>query len=166
MFKKNVFALAVFILTALLLAGCGGSGIAPSEVTIDVSIIEIKGATDGIDPPSDDPEGLSSGYRFKPPGEYDAENPNKWQVSTYLFSPSAFTVIQGDTVTMRTFVVNGDEHTVELISPDGVLGESIVMNRGREYSFTFTADQAGYYTLHCEEHHPTMSIQILALPGN
>jgi len=166
MFKKKIFTFVVFILIALMVTGCGGSGVAPSEVTIDVSIIEIKGATDGIDPPSDDPEGLSSGYRFKPPGEYDADNPKKWQVSTYLFSPSAFTVVQGDTVTLRTIVINGDEHTVWLESPDGTKGEMIVVNRGREYSVTFTADQGGYYTLHCDEHEPTMSVQILSLPGN
>jgi len=166
MFKKNVFALAVFILTAILVAGCGGSGVAPSEVTIDVSIIEIKGSTDGIPAPDVDPASLSSGYRFKPPGEYDENSPDKWQVSTYLFSPSAFTVVKGDAVTLRTFVINGDEHTVWLESPDGTKGEKIVMNRGREYSFNFSADQAGYYTLHCDEHKPTMSVQILVLPGS
>jgi len=63
-------------------------------------------------------------------------------------------------------VINGDEHTVWLESPDGSLGKEIVMNRGREYTIEFTADQAGYYTLHCDEHKPTMSVQILALPGS
>ncbi len=166
MYKKMIVVFAVFIFTALLAAGCGGSSVAPSEVTIDISIIEIKGATDGISAPDVDPESLSSGYRFKPPGEYDENNPDKWQVSTYLFSPSAFAVLQGDTVTLRTFVVNGDEHTVWLEAPDGQnLGE-LTMNRGREYSFTFTAEQVGYYILHCDEHEPTMSLQILALTGN
>jgi len=164
--SKKVFVSAVFILIAMLATSCAGESLAPSDVTIDVSIIEIKGATDGISAPDVDPESLSSGYRFKPPGEYDESNPDKWQVSTYLFSPSAFTVVKGDSVTLRTIVINGDEHTVWLESPDGSLGKEIVMNRGREYTIEFTADQAGYYTLHCDEHKPTMSVQILALPGS
>ena len=163
MFKKVLHILPVFLV--LFVTACGGTSIEPSEVTIDISIIEIKGATDGISAPSVDPESLSSGYRFKPPGEYDESNLDKWQVSTYLFSPSAFTVIQGDSVNLRTFVINGDEHTVWLEFPDGSKGATTVMNRGREYTFSFTADQAGYYTLHCDEHEPTMSVQILALPS-
>jgi plastocyanin len=69
-------------------------------------------------------------------------------------------------VTLRTFVINGDKHTVWLEAPDGstAAGE-VVMNRGREYNFQFTADLAGYYTLHCDEHDPTMSATILVLPG-
>jgi plastocyanin len=159
------------LLLVLALVACGGEsdtgtvGLSPSNVTYDVSIIEIKGATDGIEAPSVDPVDLSDGYRFTPPGEYDSENPAKWQVSTYMFSPAAMTVAQGDSVVLRTFVINGDEHTVWLEAPDGSTAASeVVMNRGREYEFTFTADQAGYYTLHCDEHDPTMSATILSLP--
>jgi plastocyanin len=83
-----------------------------------------------------------------------------------MFSPAAMTVTQGDEVTLRTFVVNGDEHTVWVEAPDGSrVVENDVMNRGREYQITFTADQAGYYILHCNEHAPTMSANILALPN-
>ena len=164
--KKFLVAMGMIVLVSLALFACGGggTGLEGSEVVIDVSIIEIKGATDGIAPPDVDPVSLSAGYRFTGPGEYDESNPDKWQVSTYLFSPSALTVVQGDSVTLRTFVVNGDEHEVWLEAPDGTkLGEEL-MNRGREYNFSFTADQAGYYTLHCENHEPTMSAQILVLP--
>ncbi len=164
MSRKMLYILPVLL--ALLVSACGGTTLEPSKVTIDISIIEIKGATDGISAPGVNPESLSSGYRFKAPGEYDESNPAKWQVSTYLFSPSAFTVVQGDFVTLRTIVINGDEHTVWLESPDGTLGEEIVMNRGREYTIEFTADQAGYYTLVCDEHEPTMNIKILALPSS
>ncbi len=142
-----------------------GVGLEGSEVLFDVSIIEIKGATDGITPPDVHPEDLSSGYRYKPPGEYDESNPDKWQVSTYLFSPSAFTVVQGDKVTLRTFVINGDNHTVWLEAPDGKKLNEVTMNRGREYNFSFTADQSGYYTLNCLQHEPTMSATILVLPA-
>lgn len=168
--SKYLFIISsLFIIAGLALAGCGGAegvGLSPSSVTIDVSVIEIKGATDGIDPPSVDPATLSDGYRYKPPGEYDADNPNKWQVSTYLFSPSALTVAQGDAVTLRMFVINGDLHTVWLEAPDGTTAAvEVAMNRGREYNVSFTADKPGYYTLHCDEHEPTMSLSILVLPS-
>ncbi|MFQ5593713.1 MAG: cupredoxin domain-containing protein [Anaerolineae bacterium] len=144
----------------------GAVSLSPSSVTFDVSVIEIKGATDGIPAPDVNPRDLSDGYRFKPPGEYDPDNPDKWQVSTYMFSPAAMMVAQGDNVTLRTFVINGDEHTVWVEAPDGSTAASeVIMNRGREYSVTFTSDQAGYYTLHCDEHDPTMSATILSLPS-
>jgi len=167
MFRTKKILLPLLILASLVIAGCASSGLGleGSEVLFDVSIIEIKGATDGIAPPDKHPEDLSAGYRFKPPGEYDESNPDKWQVSTYLFSPSAFTVVQGDKVTLRTFVINGDEHTVWLEAPDGTKIDETVMNRGREYNFNFTVDQAGYYTLNCTEHEPTMSATILVLPA-
>jgi hypothetical protein len=77
------------------------------------------------------------------------------------------TVMQGDTVTLRTFVLNGDTHAVRLLAPDGSeVGDAEVWNRGREYNLTFTADQAGYYTLICDTHGPTMTTQILALPAS
>ncbi len=182
MSRKYLITGILLILAGLLLAGCGSDsdtddrldalegetgtvGLSPGDVTFDVSIIEIKGATDGIPAPDVNPQDLSDGYRFKPPGEYDADNPNKWQVSTYMYSPAAMMVAQGDKVTLRTFVINGDEHTVWLEAPDGSTAASeVLMNRGREYTFSFTASQAGYYTLHCDEHEPTMSATILSLP--
>ena len=166
MSRKLLVTIFVLALTSLLMVSSLAAQTTASAVTFDLSVIEIKGATDGIDPPDVDPTTLSDGYRFSPPGEYDADNPDKWQVSTYMYSPAAMTVIQGDDITLRTFVINGDEHTVWLEAPDGsTAGEEVIMNRGREYEFTFAADQAGYYTLHCDEHDPTMSAIILALPA-
>lgn len=165
MSRKMFAPILLVILVALLASGCGSNALAPSEVTFDISVIEIKGATDGIEPPEVDPATLSTGYRFKPPGEYDESNLEKWQVSTYLFSPSALTVNQGDTVTLRIFVVNGDVHATHLEAPDGSHVETLTMNRGREYTITFTADEAGYYTLGCENHSPTMQAKILAIPS-
>jgi plastocyanin len=184
MSRKYLIAVAWLIVVGLLLIRCavapdqasvdrlttlegkvGAVNLSPTSVTFDVSIVEIKGSTDAISPPDVNPLDLSDGYRFKPPGEFDANSPNKWEVSSYLFSPAAMTVAQGDKVTLRTFVVNGDKHTIWLEAPDGSTAVSeVVMNRGREYNVTFTADQAGYYTLHCDEHDPTMSATILVLP--
>ncbi len=166
--QKRYTLSAIVILLSLLLSSCGGAagtGLSGSEVTFDISVIEIKGATDGISAPDIDPQTLSAGYRFKPPGEYDADNPDKWQVSTYLFSPAEIVVVQGDTVTLRIFVINGDHHGVWLEAPDGSkVDVTVSMERGRQYTFTFSADQAGYYTLHCDDHAPTMSAIILSLP--
>ncbi len=164
---KTLRSAILFVLLGIALVACSTSGgLAPQDVTFDVNVIEIKGATDGIEAPSTDPASLSAGYKFSPPGEYDADNPAKWQVSSYMFSPAAFVVGKGDSVTMRTFVLNGDNHVSWIEAPDGtrVSGTDVTMNRGRQYEVSFTADQAGFYTWKCADHSPTMSAQILVLP--
>jgi len=157
---------AIAIATAgLALAACGDSSesTAPSDVTFDVQLIEVKGATDGIAAPDTDPTDLSAGYGFKPPGEYDAENPSKWQVATYMFAPGAMSVVKDDQVTLRIFGVNGDEHTMFVQAPDGsMVVESFVVNRGREATVGFTAEQAGHYKFICATHAPTMTADILS----
>ena len=130
-----------------------------------LTAFEVKGATDGIVPPSVNPEDLSDGYGFKPPGEYDSSNPNKWQVASYMWTPGAMTVLQGDTVELTTFVLNGDKHEVWVEAPDGSeVVQEFEMNRGREYEFSFTASQAGVYRLVCNTHEPTMTAYITVLP--
>jgi len=162
--QRQVFLL---VIAGLLLAACGTTTSAdPGEVTFDVQLIEVKGATDGIDAPETDPATLSEGYGYTPPGEFDAENPNKWQVATYMFSPGAMSVVQGDQVTLRVFGVNGDEHTMLVQAPDGSTAiESFTVNRGREVTVDFTADQSGHYKIFCANHAPTMTADILSLGG-
>ncbi len=159
--------MTLLVIGVLLLTACSSAGgVDPSEVTFDVELVEIKGATDGIPPPETDPESLSLGYGYTPAGEYDAENPNKWQVATYMFSPGAMSVVKGDTVTLRMFGVNGDEHLVFVEAPDGsVVVEPFTANRGREYEVSFTADQGGHYKLICSTHGPTMTSDILSTTG-
>ena len=156
----------LLVVGAIALAACGTSRAEPSAVTFDVELIEVKGATDGIAAPETNPEALSSGYGYTPPGEYDADNPNKWQVATYMFSPAAMTVVQGDEVTLRFFGVNGDHHGITLVAPDGTtVVDHFDMSRGREGLLTFTADQLGHYKLICADHSPTMTANILSLSG-
>lgn len=152
----------------LALAACGDTedGANPSDVTFDVQLIEVKGATDGIDAPEKDPTELSSGYGYKAPGEFNAENPNEWQVATYMFAPGSMSVVKGDRVTLRIFGVNGNEHTMHVQAPDGSTSvESFVVTRGREVTVSFTADQTGHYKFICANHAPTMTADILATQG-
>jgi plastocyanin len=159
--------MTLLVIGALLLTACSSAGAAdPSEVTFDVELVEIKGATDGIPAPEIDPVSLSQGYGYKSPGEYDPESPNKWQVATYMFSPGAMSVVEGDAVTLRMFGVNGDEHRIFVEAPDGsVVVDPITANRGREYQVSFTADQTGHYKLICSTHGPTMTADILSTTG-
>ncbi len=171
MLRKHYFFAVSLIVVLLLLGACGAKsgeeeGLIPGQVMIPVSLIEIKGATDGIAAPDVNPANLSKGYRYKPPGEYDSSNPKKWQVSTYIYSPASMSVVKGDIVTLKLFVINGDKHTVWIEAPDGsIVTDKELMNRGREYDVIFTPDQVGHYILHCDEHEKTMTALIMSLPS-
>lgn len=163
---KSKQLVVLLVIGALALTACGTSGADPSDVRFDVELIEVKGATDGITAPDPNPETLSSGYGYTPPGEYDADNPNKWQVATYMFAPGAMSVVEGDDVTLRMFGVNGDEHQIFVQAPDGsTVVDSFTVNRGREVTVGFTADQAGHYKIICTTHAPTMTADILSTGG-
>lgn len=162
---KNAKVLAAVLATLLVTLGACSSGALaePGDVTFDVELVEIKGATDGIPAPDVDPKSLSKGYGYTQPGDFDAENPDKWQVAAYLFAPGAMSVIKGDDVTLRMFGVNGDEHVITVEAPDGSTAvESFTVNRGREVTVSFTADQAGHYRVICVTHSPTMTADILS----
>ncbi len=150
-------------------AGCTAAATTskPSKVAFVVTGVEWKGATstDSLAAPSVSPKTLSAGYQFKGPGEFDAANPKRWEVSTYVWAPGAMTVLEGDTVTLRTFIVNGDKHNTWVQAPDGAKAvEARDLERGREYSLTFTASQVGAYQLVCATHAPTMTANITVLP--
>jgi plastocyanin len=169
--NRKITAIVVLLVAAFGAAGCAAQGsvrLVAEPVVFDVNVIEIKGSTDGIEAPGVDPGGLSAGYKFWPPGEFDSENAAKWQVSSYMFSPSELVVVQGSEVTLRTFVLNGDAHVSWLVAPDGskVPGTEVTLNRGRQYEIKFAADQAGYYSWECANHAPTMTAKILALPSS
>ncbi len=136
-------------------------------VEFAVTGVEWKGSTvtkDLAEPPVN-PKTLSTGYRYKEPGVADKADATKWEVSTYVFSPGAMTVLQGDKVDLRIFIVNGDKHTTWVEGPDGKEVVKLqVLNRGREYVMTFTASQGGTYKLICTEHAPTMKAVITVLP--
>lgn len=144
----------------------GGVALEPGARTFVMTGFELKGSTKAseLSAPTADPTKLSDGYRFKAPG-YDSSDAEKWEVSSYRFEPGFMVAAQGDEITLLVFIVNGNEHTVSIEAPDGSMAANeVTMNRGREYRLTFTADQAGLYTVHCDEHSPTMVAHILVLP--
>lgn len=167
--KMTVVKLGLLGLAAVaLLAACAKApSVSPGERTFYVNAIEIKGSTtsDKLQPPTANPEELSKGYAYQSPGVFDKAAPTAWQVSSYQFNPSAMTVFQGDRVKLVLFVVNGNKHKDSVMDPDGV---AVVPekdhNRGRQYEMTFTADKAGFYSLHCDEHKETMHATITVVP--
>ena len=157
----------VLLLLFLLPGQVSGQTAGATTHTIFMAVIEIKGGTSAekLAPPPVNPKDLSKGYDFKAPGEADKSDPKRWEVSSYMFSPSSVTVRQGDTVKLTVFVVNGDEHDVQINDPDGreVIAKA-KWNRGREYQLSFVAKKLGTYHLTCSDHAPTMAATFLVLP--
>lgn len=150
------------------LEGKAGKLTAPArDIEFIVTGVELKGSTTtkDLEAPPVNPKTLSDGYRYKAPGEADKNDTTKWEVATYVWSPGAMTALQGDKVTLRIFIVNGDKHTTWVEGPDGkeVVKEQL-QNRGREYLMTFTTSQVGTYKVVCNEHDPTMRAAITVLP--
>jgi plastocyanin len=147
-------------LAVLLQAGMGGAQQKGATAhTIFLTALEVKGSTtaDALAPPTVNPADLSKGYGFKGPGQADKNAPQRWEVSSYLFAPAWVTVRRGDTVALTVFVVNGDEHEVSVMAPDGQrVVATAKWNRGREYHAEFVAARAGTYQLVCSTHAPSM----------
>ncbi len=167
-FPVNAATLISVAVLALLLAGdVGAQQPAATAHTIFLTALEVKGSTtaDKLAPPSLNPKDISKGYELKAPGVADKNAPQKWEVSSYLFTPAFVTVRQGDEVILNVFVVNGDEHEVWITAPDGerVLPKTI-WNRGREYRVRFLAAKVGAYQLTCSNHAPTMAAAFLVWP--
>ncbi len=132
---------------------------------IFMSVIEPKGSTTTLAPPAVNPTTLSKGYGYKGPGEADKNDPQRWEVASYNFLPAYIAVQQGDTVALVTFVVNGDQHQVGVLAPDGqVVVPTATWQRGREYRVSFVAEKVGTYRLTCLTHAPTMTANILVMP--
>jgi len=156
------------VMGGLALAGASrAEDRAPTVHTIFLTGLEVKGTTtaDKLAPPQVDPQELSKGFGFKAPGEADEKAPQKWEVSSYVFSPSFVTVRQGDRVRLAVFLVNGDEHEVLITAPDGAtVAIKRTWNRGREYQLEFVANQVGSYQLTCSTHAPTMAATFFVIP--
>lgn len=173
--QRRMAFLGALAVTALLVAGaCAPAPVAAPQSQIPagdktyfLTGLEYKGSTSTKDlaAPEADPSKISDGYRYKAPGKADASDATKWEVSTYRWEPGVMLARAGDKITLISFIVNGDKHSVWVEGTDGKeLVAKVTMNRGREYKVTFTADQAGLYSLKCDEHDPTMTAFVWALP--
>lgn len=162
-----MWVVAVVLLSVVLASDLGAADRSARSHTIFLTALEVKGATsaDKLAPPSVNPKDLSKGYDFKPPGVADKNAPQRWEVSSYMFSPAFVTVKQGDEVVVNVFVVNGDEHEVQILAPDGAVAMAkTTWNRGREYRTAFVATETGSYQLVCSTHAPTMVATFAVLP--
>ena len=139
----------------------------PTTHLIEVTAFEVKGSTsiDDLAAPDVDPSTFSDGFGYKAPGDYDPDNPDKWQVASYMWNPGQMTARQGDTLDLHVFVLNGNTHETFIQDPDGnIVGDVVVMNRGREYDLSANLEKAGVYQLICSTHAPTMTAEIVVLP--
>ncbi len=166
--KKTIAGVSLVLTAVVLFSSCAGGATVPSgERVFNLNAIEIKGGTDGIVPPDINPETRGKTYGFTGPGDYDSSNPNKWQVASYQFNPSAMTVFEGDRVKLVLFVTNGDVHKDSVIDPDGnIVVAETEHNRGRLYEITFNADKPGMYKLRCSEHKENMNAVITVVPND
>ncbi|MBI2370494.1 MAG: hypothetical protein HYV08_09735 [Deltaproteobacteria bacterium] len=161
-----VLLFAVSVSGMMVIGASCDKGAAPKAHVVRMTVFEAKGSTsvDKLAPPAIHPRDLSHGYSYTAPGELDRERPREWQVASYLFSPSFVTVKRGDTVSVTVFVVNGDEHQIRIMDPDGeVVVPETKWNRGREYQASFRATRPGGYQLICTTHAPTMTATFFVL---
>ncbi|MGH8070113.1 MAG: hypothetical protein ACRERE_33685 [Candidatus Entotheonellia bacterium] len=135
--------------------------------TIFMHVVECKGSTstEKLAPPAVNPATLSKGYVLKAPGEAEKTAAQVWEIDSYALTPGFVTVPHGDAVTLHVLVVNGDQHEVGVLAPDGqVVVPTAPWNRGVEYRVSFAAAKVGTYKLSCTTHAPTMTANILVLP--
>lgn len=172
MFRTKALLGVLALVSVVVAAACGGTtsvglaSIPTGERTYFMTGLEYKGATVTKDlaAPDQDPAKLSDGYRYKLPGKVDAD-PTKWEVSSYRFEPGVMQALVGDKVSLLVFITNGDKHNTWVEGPNGKeVVAKVAMSRGREYKLNFTASQAGVYRIICEEHDPTMTSYLWALP--
>ena len=80
--------------------------------------------------------------------------PNTVIIQNFAFSPNSLTVKAGTNVTW----INQDSTTHTVTSDDGAFQSSGNLNKGDNYTFTFT--KAGTYPYHCSMH-PSMTGKII-----
>lgn len=147
---------------ALLAAACGGTSkaaaIPSGERTIFLTAQEYKGGTEVSKEPFPTAKLPDGGaYGLKDP----SGDPLRWEVNSYAWAPSSFTVVEGDKVTLKIIGVNGAQHVSSI---EGHV-EQFTVKRGQITTVTFTAGKPGVYRLTCSSHMPSMVGQMLVLPA-
>ncbi len=174
-FASVLGCIALILAVVFAFSACGGGTDdadavqvpPPTNHLIEVTAFEVKGSTsvEDLAAPDVDPSTFSAGFGYKAPGDYDPDNPDKWQVASYMWNPGQMVAYQGDTLDLHVFVLNGNTHETRIEDPEGnIVGDIVVMNRGREYDLSASLESAGVYRLICSTHAPTMTAEIVVLP--
>lgn len=150
---------ALLLVGAAGLAACSGgtAGLTAGDRTVSVAAIEPKGTTNlekEAFPTDELPPG--GGYKLEAPNE-DGD----WVASTYMFLPSEITVVEGDSVSLEYFGVNGASHPVVIEGYD----IEFEVNRGKLTTVEFVADTPGTFRIACTVHQPAMNGTLVVLPA-
>jgi plastocyanin len=157
--KASAAVMGLSLIVGLAAAGWADlAHAAGMKRTITMVAVEPKGgASVDKEPFPSDPLPEGGGYILKAP---DAEG--RWEVSTYRWEPNQIIVNEGDEVTLEILGVNGDEHPTVIDGYD----ISFTVKRGELTTVTFTADKAGVFPFHCGVHMPSMTGELIVLPGS
>lgn len=98
----------------------------------------------------------AAGFKIIPP---DTEVQGEWGVDAYQWVPGTIIVNQGDSVVLRFFGVNGDEHPTTIDGYD----QTFTVRRGELTEVEFVADKAGIFQITCHAHPPTMVGHLIVL---
>jgi|GEM_PF-533678 len=176
-------ALAAVGLTALWVMPRSATAQAVGERIWYITVLEPRGGTTALAPPPVDPSTLSKGYVYHPVG-FDPARPDRWEVESYIYAPASLLAVQGELVTLKIFVVNGDRHLTTVVSPEGrpvpvtywISGPggtrleaaagvtAFDTPRGRESNVSFRVASTGTYRILCGTHGPSMQAQLIVLP--
>ena len=147
-------------ITVLALAAAG-IALAPANAAAEkrvftIAAVEPKGGAT-VDKEPFPTEALPAG------GGYVLTSPtptNRWEVSTYLWTPGQIIVNEGDEVTLEFVGINGAAHPTSIKGFD----KSFVLKRGTVTRVSFVADKPGVFPIECHTHRPSMTAEIIVLP--
>lgn len=144
-----------FVVAAIAFAIETGNALAEKRF-FTVAAVEPKGGvTADKEPFPSEPLPAGGGYVLNKP---DANN--RWEVSTYLWTPGQIIVNEGDEVTLEFVGINGASHPTTIKD----FGKTFVLKRGTATRVSFVADKAGTFPIECHTHRPSMTAEIIVLP--
>jgi plastocyanin len=147
-------------ITVLALAAAG-IALAPANAAAEkrvftIAAVEPKGgATVDKEPFPTEALPAGGGYVLNKP-----DSNNRWEVSTYLWTPGQIIVNEGDEVTLEFVGINGAAHPTSIKGFD----KSFVLKRGTVTRVSFVADNPGVFPIECHTHRPSMTAEIIVLP--
>lgn len=94
------------------------------------------------------------GYLLEPPNEDGV-----WRARAYMFMPATIVVMEGETVVLEFFGINGNSHPTTIEA----FGQEFEVRRGELTEVTFVADRPGIYEIVCTTHQPSMTATLVVL---